>query len=862
MLIIYGSRVCGKKNVNHVRTICKNCGTAGVFESYEGRNWFTLYFLPIIPCETRYIRHQCPSCDQCFNFTPKRWHKLQRDQVEPRLAAYRSEPENAEAAEAVLQALIDTADHERFTEIAVLIEQHLSSNGRMLGLLAQAYSAFMMDEEAEAAFTAVLAQGEDSDVRHALIRHLLLAGKIEQATPELEKLEQAQGGKPSSLRMLLIEAYQSLGMHQEALGEIQAFQGWADPDQLKVLARMEKISTRGAKSGKPVRRKGPAMVHASTGEPIRKPRSALQPILAAAVVVLMAGMYVFLSTTAKVENAFLVNGLAEPYSVLVNGQPMRIPNNRALPITLPMGRSTIAPAPGSIEFEPIVVEPKCAFLARPLFRGTVVVNPDGAAVLVHALVYYAPKPATPPIGREWLEPSRIVYQFDEMDYPFAREPDEIQMPVDKKVVSKQSLALLKDVSIPQIVAMLDEPNNHAKAAAYLRQVLDRQPRLHEHLLPDLGLLIGPVEFRSFLASKLDVRPTLVEWHRSWQDMTLRLEPQRDLVAEYRKFAAADPADKGLKYLLARIEDDPARAKQLCQEAIAQPDPCPYGYLWLSFEATRNESFPEALRLAQSAVALAPQSQTFLVAQRKARLACRDYPALLAEAEQLLQDDPADFEAVITKIQCLIRLGAINRAKEVRDKWLATMREEAPEASKQFHDLFRSMITAAAAAAVDDDTTYMAAQRKINPESLTLATLDGASTSIEKLIEQTNTSDEPLSPEEHATIYVVAGARGLDTLAASELRTLVEMLRQGPVEDRVLAAWLSGQTPPSPKEAMFYSGTISDIRLVYAAIATRHPQVRDEYLRMARAMDFESDYVHMVLRPVLAKVNTVADESVE
>ncbi|MCC7408674.1 MAG: hypothetical protein IT442_11430 [Phycisphaeraceae bacterium] len=863
MLIIYGTRICGKKNVRYVRTICKNCGTSGTFESYEGRNWFTLYFLPIIPGEIRHIRHECPSCKKCFNFTPRKWRKLQRDAVEPRLAAYRSAPENVEAAEAALQALIDTADHEHFTEIAVLIEQNLSANRHMLGLLAQAYSAFMMDGEAEAAFEAVLAQGEDSDVRRAFVRHLLLAGKIEQAKSELETIEQAQGDKPSSLRMLLIEAYQSLGQHEQALDEIQTFQGWADPDQLKILAQMEKISTKGARSGKPIRRKGPAIVHAGTGEPMRKPlRSKLQPVLAACVVALMAGMYTFLSATARVDNAFLVNGLAEPYEVLVNGQPVRVSNTRATPIDLPMGRSTIEQAPGSIEFEPIIVEPKCSFFARPMFKGTIVVNPDGAAALIHSEVYYAAKPARPPEGRQWLEHSKIVYQFDNVEYPFSSPPAQITLDQNKSVVSRRSLALLKDASIPQIASMLDKPNNHAQAAGYLRLVLDRQPRIHADLLAQLGALVEPAELRSFVASKLDVRPAMIEWHRIWQDLTERLEPQRDLTAEYRKHVAADPADKGLKYLLARVEDDPARGHRLCREAIAEPDPCPYGYLWLSFEATRNESFAEARRLAESAVRLAPDSLVLRDAQRRALFACRDYQGLLNLAQRQLEDDPANVEAVMTKLQSLIKLGSVAEAKQTRDAWLAAMCEEDPEGGKKMADLVRNWLTAAAAAAADDDRTYLAAQRKINPQSVVLATLEGSRERLEHVIQQANADNQPLGASEHATIYVVADARGHDTLAVSELKVLVDLLSQGPPEDRKLAAWLSSDTPPSPWDVMLHTGTIADIRLVYAAIATRHPQVRDQYLRMARVMDYDPDPVHMILRPVLARASAATAESTE
>ena len=62
-MIIYGSRMYGRKNVVNGWRYCDNCGKYGQATSYDGRKWGHLYFIPLIPegPHTRVVM-ECKKC--------------------------------------------------------------------------------------------------------------------------------------------------------------------------------------------------------------------------------------------------------------------------------------------------------------------------------------------------------------------------------------------------------------------------------------------------------------------------------------------------------------------------------------------------------------------------------------------------------------------------------------------------------------------------------------------------------------------------------------------------------------------------------------------------------------------------------
>ncbi len=62
-MIVFGTRMYGKKNIVNGWGFCDNCGVYGKNKSYDGRKWGHLYFIPLIPEGPRVrVLKECKKC--------------------------------------------------------------------------------------------------------------------------------------------------------------------------------------------------------------------------------------------------------------------------------------------------------------------------------------------------------------------------------------------------------------------------------------------------------------------------------------------------------------------------------------------------------------------------------------------------------------------------------------------------------------------------------------------------------------------------------------------------------------------------------------------------------------------------------
>lgn len=69
MLIVYGTRTT-KKNMGSIerQNHCGCCGNMSHHEKWRMIDWFTLYWIPLIPYRFRYFQ-VCPHCQNAFKLT-------------------------------------------------------------------------------------------------------------------------------------------------------------------------------------------------------------------------------------------------------------------------------------------------------------------------------------------------------------------------------------------------------------------------------------------------------------------------------------------------------------------------------------------------------------------------------------------------------------------------------------------------------------------------------------------------------------------------------------------------------------------------------------------------------------------------
>lgn len=83
MLILFGSKT-KRKVIGQTKTVwtCKHCNNQNVWPVVKERDWFTLFFVPIIPMSSRQLVI-CPICGSAL-----RIHKDNIDETMPMLDIY------------------------------------------------------------------------------------------------------------------------------------------------------------------------------------------------------------------------------------------------------------------------------------------------------------------------------------------------------------------------------------------------------------------------------------------------------------------------------------------------------------------------------------------------------------------------------------------------------------------------------------------------------------------------------------------------------------------------------------------------------------------------------------------------------
>src|SRR5262249_44694619 len=124
--------------------------------------------------------------------------------------------------------------------------------------------------------------------------------------------------------------------------------------------------------------------------------------------------------------------------------------------------------------------------------------------------------------------------------------------------------------------------------------------------PDSGLFLSwftaiapPEEVLQFMAPRLEARPLLVEWHRSYQTLMEREHPEVDLRARYRQLAADLKDAACAVYLYGRVEE-PSERPKLYERAAAANPPCPAAFQGLGYIALSEGRFADAVRWMEKA----------------------------------------------------------------------------------------------------------------------------------------------------------------------------------------------------------------------------------------------------------------------
>ena len=556
------------------------------------------------------------------------------------------------------------------------------------------------------------------------------------------------------------------------------------------------------------------------------------------------------ATAASPKNVFVVNGLDIPYSVLVNGERMKLPAGGRVRADVGYGTLSVEPAPGDLPIDPAEMEIEAAFFSRDSDKLLFVINPDRSALIVWDEVTYGDESRTAATGGHRLHVGEPYYSFPNTDYPFRDSPKTVKPRSGRPMERRYRVTQVEGASALERVSRVMEELDREAAASYLKNTLTLNPAAQD-LVRLLYVLLEEDEALALIEPMLTRRPVLVQWHRYYQQLIEQVQPQRRLAAEYKELLSAEPRNTSLAYLVGRVVDDPEEAQEYFQRAITGKKPEPYGHYAIGYAHAIRSEFPEALAAVRRAMKLASNDVGFAGLEQELMVATGKWKQLAKRRRQELKQAPYNWTTVAQLVATLSADGEVDAVRSTIRDYLGKLKElgEASVSSDQISEI-RSILLATQAQWTGDSAEFIKAARNLDePEWKLRAALAQADVQRAATLVAENV-DLQEGGFTHLGLYALASSVGKPALAERQLATALERFREGPKDHRWVAEWLAdGGQAPTLQETFKAGIQSNQRRLVLVALGTRYPDAQDQFFGDARKHNFDHDIWYFPVRQI-------------
>jgi len=849
-----GTWYYGKENVHRHMDACDNCGAFGEQQSYDTTLYFVVVFVPVLPLGKYRVIDECPSCRVHRSAKLHQWRAAREAAIETVMGELSGDPHNTEKVKQAIGTLVTYEDEESFNQIAAGLREHMKDNAEVQALLGKAFVYFSRNDEAEAAFRDSLAAADSADVKGDLAMSLIRQGRTAEARPLLQHVLDEKKEDDVGLLYLMIEGYQAEGRHSEALALMDDIAGTlADLADDPEIAKYRKVSEKNLSSGRPIRsvllsvaRTDDGSGH-STGAFAAK---IIPKILLAFLLVGLPFLYVVESLRqAGGRQVHLVSGLSEPCRIEIAGRSVDLPPTGHKAVTIPEGehdvRVTDAEGNGiGIPQERVTV--RTPFLTRPFAEKTFVINPDRMAVVIWEQTVYAAKAGPKDKQNEFkINVGEVLYEFDGVDYHFVDFPKQIELPSESARVPKERIFLLEGFQALGGLGIIHDQVGPEACRRFVKRVIARDANAEMHLQL-LRRHLGDGKYIEFMKPCLAERPLLVNWHRAYQIAVEATRPEHDLAAEYRKIIDAEGETPDGLYLLARVTVDPEESERLNQKAAKAAGPSAYALNSLAYARLSNGRFEESLEFARKALAILPGRTIFEHVEGASLRALRRH----AEALKLLRAQGATGSGldVITaeELGLLVATGQEDAArKRIAASCAALAKRGAPpEFVTQYRNSIHAVLHYQSGREKEAAGLFAKADDAGGRASGLLST--GRTAEAAKLLE----GDAEVPFRWHLLVYIAAASGGDDETAAKHLGLAVGKMRKGGQQAREFAEYLAGERTPEVDRALGLVVHPEEKRVLIAAMGVRYPRDRGKYFDLARKLNFDIHFPHLLLKRIL------------
>ncbi|MGB8352658.1 MAG: hypothetical protein WCD79_02095 [Chthoniobacteraceae bacterium] len=855
----------GKRNIYKETGTCEFCNAFGELRSYDTTLFFVVVFVPLIPIKQERVLRSCPRCRKFRVMKLKTWNEAKQKDILAAVEALKTDSRNPENVSRAIRTVVGYQDEAAFLRLAAVVREHGDSDPQLQGLLGAAYVCFLHFPEAEECYRASLRGKDDPAVREDLARCLMKQLRPDEARPLLEHIFTGQEGMKTGLIALLVEAFQNVGKHAEALQLLDRMrQVFPQIAAQKNFQKYGKVSKKNLSSGKIIR--SPHLVIPKKGAMDRAGwRFSVPRFIALGILLLAVGGYLASCfSTGLSREVHLVNGLDKAYEIEVGGRHLKVLPRSDQVIQVHEGAVPVHISTPGINIPDRSFTISTPFLIRPFLHKTFVINPDACALLLREEISYYPESSAAAHDNDknpyQLSIGQDFYAFDGIDYPFQQAPHNITMSEHDSRTVKTSLTLVREPSLEHIANFIFKELGNEKTSDYFQHYLAVNPGDISTVLPILEAVSDAKSLAGFLRPKLQDRPVMLQVHRVYQNLVLTIQPDNNgLEAEYREALAKDPSNSALMYLTARLLHDSPEAVKLFNQAAAAKDPCPYASFALAYDQVAGAHYSKGLDLIEKALSLQPGDTTFEHIEIDALAGLGNIDRLLEINAALRAESPLDGDLVADQIMLSVQKGDGDEVvKRAGDEFIRHLGASATPGDAK---LWRVYFDGVAAYAHGDQAGYGDALAKMPGDSnafqsaFCLGKYQDAAAVLDK--------NKKADPSLRLLVYIAAQHEGNTALADRQLQAAIAALEKSGEIERKSAAWLKDGSNLSPDEVTSLKTSIQEKRILLTAIGVRYTKLQEPCFQFAAQLNRDPHFPSPFLKSIVgsAPANLVGNQKI-
>jgi tetratricopeptide (TPR) repeat protein len=670
-----GTHYYGKKNLTVRAAVCKSCGRMGNLTSYDTRLFAVVFFIPVIPLGRKRIIDQCPSCTRHYVLKADVYEQTKQLQTSGSLERFRREP----SADAALQAhgqLLAFHEHEQAAEFRqTALARFPNHAGLRAGMAAQLRDASSFAESARLFQESFELDPTLPEARAGVAQQKMGAGKLEEAQKLLDFLMEPGAGGRYSLAPLdsLAGYFQTAGRHADAIKIakilLRELPSLKDHHSFRKFVKQSEKALDQPESILPKRRFSLSGLFRSEGSAYA-PWQRKVAIGSVAVLLLAGGLAANNEYIKRHRTLHVLNATGQPAQVQVDTLPAVSVGG--------MGRLTVSEGPHVVKVSGPVQETYNIALASGYFqrwfgKPVWILNPGGEAVIEDIQHVYSAQ-TIPGIGNKGSRRLSVGEPFvhrENVDYIFTAAPQELKLKAQE--VTKTEINWVQANDNNAFLELAE--TNHKAALDFAEKRLRRSPGQVDLLQNYAGRVNeddrGRVE--AFLKSGLDRRPVDVPWHRWYQQIAEMNAHEKDLVAAYDKFLAAEPSSGSLIYLRGRIEPDWDKQESYYRRAIEVDPKLGWPWMGIAAKASARGNWDACLNAASKASQLNISERDQLgVLSHEARMAKGEAAALVPQYRAAIAANLQDFQALFYLVDALAASGKASEIDPVLNSWVMRM----------------------------------------------------------------------------------------------------------------------------------------------------------------------------------------------